>query len=49
MACVSNAQFDAFLDTIIELLEKTDKTPQEVAAIIRNFKATKKEADTTKK
>lgn len=49
MAYVSNAQFDAILEALAELIEKTAKTPQEVAEIVRNFKINKKGAETTKK
>lgn len=49
MAYTSNAQFDAILEALAELIEKTAKTPQEAAEIVRNFKITKKEADTVRK
>lgn len=35
---MTNAQFNAFLETLAKLIENTAKTPEEAAEIIRNAK-----------
>lgn len=35
---VSNAQFDAYLETLAKLIESSAKTPEEAAQIVRSAK-----------